>query len=678
MKKRNWAALLVSMALVASLLTAPGQALGSFSDVHDETTARNVEVLRLMGIVSGVGDGRFNPEGKLTRAEFCKMLIELMGKGSEVERYRNTTIFPDVRATHWAAGYVNYAVKYPVGEKDRLIHGLPDGTFAPDRSITMGEAATLLMRVLDYGDADAGAIWPAGYLALAGGSGVSRGVTLGGSATITRSQAAQLFVNMLTALPNKGTSEYIVAKRGCELGEETSFLSVDLAKGELRTGDGKSTKLVNVMDSTILKGLKGRPVLQGGKVLTFLPSVNKEGSSVSDGAVIVAADASTAGFDAITGGSADYRIFRNGVRAGIRDLKKNDVAVYSPSANAVLVCDTRVVCYYEGCTPSPDAPESITTLGGTTFTIMDVAQQTISRLKPGMTIVLMLSPDGRVAGAVENGTGGVRGNALAYVDSKGAVSLLCGGELVKLALTGTEVDAEKLSGSVVRVVQSDKKTVALSKLSSAADGALDLAAGTVGSSKLASDVMVFRNGERTSLDNLGVTRVEKSSIAYVRLNGEREVDLVVINTEDLGDIYYGRALVETETKPMMNGEATVTMLSVEYGNDKTSPRAETANIVHAGDFVAAQYHGARDENDRSTYPKVTPLTKFSGVASAAWLGKSAVTYSGQTFTVPENVACYNRDSGTWFADLDAALAYKGTMNLYVSDGVVRVIEVYTR
>ena len=48
--------------------------------------------------------------------------------------------------------------------------------------------------------------------------------------------------------------------------------------------------------------------------------------------------------------------------------------------------------------------------------------------------------------------------------------------------------------------------------------------------------------------------------------------------------------------------------------------------------------------------------------------------SGGAFTYPSNVQCYNDDTGKWMT-LDDAKAYGGTMNLYVYDGVVRIVEV---
>ena len=83
--------------ILAALLTAAASG-GSFSDINDHSTAVNVDVLRLMGAVSGDSDGTFRPNDVLTRAQFCTMLVGLLRQQSKVPMYTTRTIFSDVNA----------------------------------------------------------------------------------------------------------------------------------------------------------------------------------------------------------------------------------------------------------------------------------------------------------------------------------------------------------------------------------------------------------------------------------------------------------------------------------------------------------------------------------------------------------------------------------------------------
>ena len=72
---------------------------------------------------------------------------------------------------------------------------------------------------------------------------------------------------------------------------------------------------------------------------------------------------------------------------------------------------------------------------------------------------------------------------------------------------------------------------------------------------------------------------------------------------------------------------------------------------------------------------VRVLDELKNISGSAWSGRSAVTVGGKTYTVPEDIACYNRDTGNWMT-LSEARAYSDQANLYVEDGIVRVLEVW--
>ena len=664
MKKRVFS-LLLALVLTLSAAAIPASAAESFSDVTDKKTAQNVEVLRLLGVIEGNGAGQFNPSGLLTRAEFCKMVVVLMGKGSDAMRYKTVTIFPDVRATHWAAGYINLAVRQ---SEPKLLAGLPDGTFQPDSYITYGQAVTILMRVLGFADKDSGGIWPDGYINLAKSTGVSAGVNLTGSANITRAQAAQLFVNVLST--GKDGKGYTPA--GCTKGDKEVTL-VSMNGDKLRISGEKDPKtLVRPSSSSALNGLKGYLLTNSdGKVVTFVPKTSSTtGAAVSNAAVILPADKSTSGISALTDGRTDYTIYRNGVLSSVSALRKNDVVTYDAVSNTVYACDTRVTVYYESCEPSPSAPVSIKVLGGTSFDVLPTAQQSLSKFKPGKTMTILLTSDGAVAGAVENDYS-ARGNAIGIV-SGSKVQLLCGSTTIDLSLTGMTVDS-KLDGKLVSISSSSKTSVGLYAKTGGVSGDLNVREGTLGSKKLASGVMLFDDGVLKNLSDLTDVSVPQSRISYARTNASGEIDLIALSSTS-GE-KYGRAQIysKPEQEDNLNGgttEVQVTYLTVTSATGDVVKDVRCAYSVRSGDFVAVKL---RDDGRLQT---LSVLDKLGEVSASAWIGTTAVNYGGRTYTVPSDVLCWNRDGGSWLdGGAEAALAYGGTMSLYVRDGVVRVIEV---
>ena len=659
MKKRVFS-LLLALVLTLSAAAIPASAAESFSDVTDKKTAQNVEVLRLLGVIEGNGAGQFNPSGLLTRAEFCKMVVVLMGKGSDAMRYKTVTIFPDVRATHWAAGYINLAVRQ---SEPKLLAGLPDGTFQPDSYITYGQAVTILMRVLGFADQDSGGIWPDGYINLAKSTGVSAGVNLTGSANITRAQAAQLFVNVLST--GKDGKGYTPA--GCTKGDKEVTL-VSMNGDKLRISGEKDPKtLVRPSSSSALNGLKGHLLTNSdGKVVTFVPKTSSTtGAAVSNAAVILPADKSTSGISALTDGRTDYTVYRNGVLSSVSALRKNDVVTYDAVSNTVYVCDTRVTVYYESCEPSPSAPVSIKVLGGTSFDVLPTAQQSLSKFKPGKTMTILLTSDGTVAGAVE-GDYSARGNAIGIV-SGSKVQLLCGSTTIDLSLTGMTVDS-KLDGKLVSISSSSKTSVGLYAKTGGVSGDLNVREGTLGSKKLASGVMLFDDGVLKNLSDLTETTVPQSRISYARTNASGEIDLIVLI--GTGDELYGRVtgVGKRTVHDATFGDYEQQQIAIDSGDGKPVTK-DSSYSVRSGDFVSYKI-----VND--SYTNVAALDKLGDVSSSAWIGTTAVNYGGRTYTVPSDVLCWNRDGGSWLdGGAEAALAYGGTMNLYVRDGVVRVIEV---
>ena len=671
MKKRilTW---LLAISMLGSLLTVPAgaAAVTKFSDVSDSYTATAVESLRLMGVLDGYGDGTFRPDTVLNRAQFCKMAVYAMDGSGELGRYSTVTIFPDVKPSHWASAYINMAAR------KGIISGFADGKFKPGQTVTAGQAVTILMRGLGYKDEDMGGVWPQSYMAEAQTNGLlkSTGIT-SAYAGLTRAQAARLFLNLFEAKHGKGDALF-----SYKVGEEVYLTAVDGGKGTMTAG-GKSYTMAHPVASTSLIGSKGKAVLNSaGEILTFLPITGSNG--VSNAAVIIGANGSVAGLDSLAG-STSYNIYKNGSPATAADLKRYDVATYASATNSIIVSDTRVSVYYEDCKPSPSSPATITVLGGKELNVLPTAVDSLSKLKPGKQIVLLLTADGQVAGAEDANNTGARGNAMAVVSEKGDVQLVCGGALLNI---GT---ASEYAGQVVSVY-ADKSGLKLNKISGGVGGDLLPKEGTLGGRKLADNVMLFDGGRQIALSELSQTGVNSGRVSYARTNWAGQVDLIVLNNGLAEDVIYGRAVVNSSTSKVwvwdpghendkeqqegVNGsykETTSQTISIETAN-KTYGPINSGNHISNGTFVAVSIKTSSQGN--LMFTSFATMSKLSNVSSGAWIGKTAVNFGSRTYEVPSNVQCYNDDTGKWMT-LDDAKAYGGTMNLYVYDGVVRIVEV---
>ena len=266
--------LVLALALAAALLALPAQAAAPtnrFHDLGDNSASMSVESLRLMGVMDGFSDGSFRPYAQLTRAQFCKMVVCALNAEDELGLYRTVTIYPDVKPSHWAAAYINMAAK-----GKNAISGYSDGKFYPDRTVTLGQAATILLRVLGYKDENVGGVWPDSYLSFAASIGLTDGVdTTQGNVPLARSDAATLFNNLLRAKTQEGGS--FIESTGLTTVSDVVLVSSN-AKGPdgqenaLLLSTGEVFQLVGDRSSNgTLNGYKGTLVMDGKRVRTFLP-----------------------------------------------------------------------------------------------------------------------------------------------------------------------------------------------------------------------------------------------------------------------------------------------------------------------------------------------------------------------------------------------------------------------
>ncbi|MBE9059896.1 S-layer homology domain-containing protein [cf. Phormidesmis sp. LEGE 11477] len=136
------ALLLSAIALsTEALLALPGLAQSfdnpypRFSDASDHWATACIEGVGEAGLMKGYLDGRFLPDGTMTRAEFAAVMIKAFPNAQTV---REAPSFVDVAEDFWGSQAIRDA--YERG----FLAGYPDSTFKPAQPITRAQAVVVI------------------------------------------------------------------------------------------------------------------------------------------------------------------------------------------------------------------------------------------------------------------------------------------------------------------------------------------------------------------------------------------------------------------------------------------------------------------------------------------------------------------------------------------------------
>ena len=110
-----------------------------FPDIEGHWARQNITYLYSNGIISGMPDGTFKPNQRVTRAELASLLVRARGLNSENLTVTNNP-FKDVPQSHWAHRDILMA------REAGIISGYTDGTFRPNNNVTRAEIAAMLTR----------------------------------------------------------------------------------------------------------------------------------------------------------------------------------------------------------------------------------------------------------------------------------------------------------------------------------------------------------------------------------------------------------------------------------------------------------------------------------------------------------------------------------------------------
>ena len=660
-----------------SLLTAAGLCLGltgyagaaSFPDVSEADTALAVEVLSGLGIVSGGSDGNYYPDQGLTRAQFCKLAVLAEGHGDQVSGSAYRTLFSDVAGSHWAASYINLACE------EGLVSGYGNGTFGPDDPVTVGQAVTVVLRLLGYTTDQVGPFWPEDYMVLGERLGLLEGVSDDPDHALTRGEAALMLYALLGQSDSTG-KDYIDNLCASKV-ENAVLLDADAQSGDGTEGMVEVYANQNLSwyePAAELEGLAGsRGTLlldQSGRVSGFLPddtvrytlipesvTANRINSSyaVSSTTPVVVGDTLT------TFGNCWYDL------ADCPQL----TLYYNQSGNLELVAATErtayagvtLTGYYESASPNTATPDTITLLG-MELEVEESAVSSLSAFAVGDKITVTLDGDGAVISAAAGGQ-----TTLYGVLGEGQVELTCG-----LTAKGT-VSGSAGAGDLVKVTSSGVGKLSVSQVSGGSSLDLNVSEKTLGSIPLADNVRIYERAGTSvvteiDLEDIQTAAVKAADIDFYATNSDGLVSVLLLDNVTGNAYTYGLITMGSRTEGSGGMTYTNRTVSVENGGGTTQ------EYITGQSGRTGTMGGIAVSSEGKAVSLVT-LSQAEDVSQSAFDSLDAVVIDGVRVPISDTAEGYNSDTEQWVT-LSQARAYGDTFTVYYSgtlgvDAAVRVL-----
>ncbi len=531
-----------------------------FSDVSPSAWYNGyVNVAYSQGLVNGYGNGTFGPGDPVTYGQVATILLRMLG-------YTSAEV-----GSLWPLDYTDFC--------DRL--GLSEGlSLSAGGAVTRGEAAVLLYRAMLETVNSTGQPY---YQSLEGVASTAQAILLDASAS--HSGGSGLLMAYLT--DGSGISYYTQLRQQSDTLEgRLGVLLFDGAgraagfhprRGEHRHGTiGSATaSTLTASDGSSWRISAGAVVLSGGEAYDYASSgylqLNSRpgtrvrlfsddsgavrylylagGASSSAQAAVAQSSSASALAQALGLSGRSYAITKNGAAASSGDLAQYDTAYYDAATSTMRVSDYKVTGYLSSASPNTAAAETVT-VAGAQLAVLESAWDTLGDFRVGDQVTLLLTDDGKVAGACAPSE--VRADMVGILAENGQSVTLCDSGVT---LTAAEVDYEEdMLGSLVRVSSSGPSSLRCNPPSGGSGYAVDLTRETLGARSLAPACRIYewagsgfvydlegnQGSASVSFSSLGwLDEIPAGQVSYYRTNSAGQVDLILLNSVTGGCYDYG-------------------------------------------------------------------------------------------------------------------------------------------
>lgn len=117
----------------------------SFKDIKNHWARNEIRLMAARHVIAGRGDGGFEPDRGITRAEYITMLYYALRLKPVI---REDASFTDVGPDDWYYPYVKTGVALG------LVCGYPDNTFRPEQKVSRAEMAAILVKAVNLARPD--------------------------------------------------------------------------------------------------------------------------------------------------------------------------------------------------------------------------------------------------------------------------------------------------------------------------------------------------------------------------------------------------------------------------------------------------------------------------------------------------------------------------------------------
>ena len=442
--------------------------------------------------------------------------------------------------------------------------------------------------------------------------------------------------------------------------------------------------------STLTSGSQITLYSEKGKIVAVYAT--SSATSIDSDAVVVMGRASVASFHQLTGGASDFSIVKNRQSIRLSDIREYDVVTYDSMTNTLMVSDLRLSCIYGDASPNAAAPQSLK-VAGTTLPVLESAWETCAGFKPGDSVTLLLTADGKVAGMADAGK--VRSNAVGMAASGGVNVFRPDGGVLELkgTLGGSSADNQLVN------VSADRSRLILSRLPDrAASAPFQVEDMRLGSYTVTAGVRIYeqvRSGAMVAVDLAGLAdrTIPAERVVSYHLNSSDMVDYIVLS-DVTGNAYdYGMMVAKTVTVPGGGGEpdTTETSWTLVRGSGDVSFTSSSSYSGRSGDMVGVVPGKPLGEASGSTISAIVQLTEVKNVKAGDFFesqGVFHVTAGGRTYRVAGDVECFRSLGGSQYGQenwltqatgaqrLEAIRAYGSSFTVYVDPigQQVRVIQ----